>query len=265
MTRMNGMILTLLVVPGMLIASVPGGTAMSRKAAEFDPQGQQKLRLQRGEEYYQAGLRCVVEDGVQDYGNAARLYLKGAELGYAPAQYELASLYEQGLGIERDLKQAARWYRRAAEQGYAEAQNNLGRLYATGKGVARDDVEAARWYALATAQGDVEATSNLGALYLRGRGVPEDLTKAFDLFRQSAERGYGTAQNNLGLMFANGNGTARDYLQAWAWLDIAAEQMQAAAGIRDQVAAEMSAEELGRACDLAMEIRQRLVRKEGKE
>lgn len=257
--------LVVLTLAWPLSASVPAGQSAALPIAPPALKAQQELRRQQGEAYYQEGLRWVVGDGVQDYGNAAALYRKAAELGYAPAQYELASLYEQGLGVECDPEQAARWYRRAAEQGHVEAQNDLGTLYATGKGVPHNDSEAMRWYTLAAAQGDAEATSNLGAFYLRGRGVTEDPAKAFELFARSAEQGYGPAQNNLGLMYANGKGTARDYIRAWAWLDVAATQMRAASGIRDQVAAEMTAEELGRACDLAMEIRQRLAGKEEQE
>src|SRR5690606_23775577 len=38
------------------------------------------------------------------------------------AQFHVASLYHQGLGVDRDVRSAARWYRAAAEQGHADAQ-----------------------------------------------------------------------------------------------------------------------------------------------
>jgi hypothetical protein len=38
---------------------------------------------------------------------AAMYYLQAAQKGYAPAQYDLAYLYEQGLGVKQDLRQAA--------------------------------------------------------------------------------------------------------------------------------------------------------------
>ncbi len=76
---------------------------------------------------YLRGLQLADGDGVpKDPSAAAGFYRKAAEAGYAPAQHDLASLYESGLGVERDFKQAAIWYRKAADQGDAEAQNNLG-------------------------------------------------------------------------------------------------------------------------------------------
>ncbi|MCC8020790.1 MAG: sel1 repeat family protein, partial [Akkermansia sp.] len=47
----------------------------------------------------------------------------------------MGNCYENGYGVERDMKEAAHWYRKAAEQGNAEAQYRLGVCYANGWGV----------------------------------------------------------------------------------------------------------------------------------
>ena len=99
-------------------------------------------------------------------------------------------------------------------------------------------------------------------MYLQGRGVPRDLDQAFELFQKAAERGYAVAQNNLALMYANGQATARDFTWAYAWLDLAAEQLPACAELRDRIGEEMTAEDLVRARGLSMrkleEIAQRV-------
>jgi len=56
-------------------------------------------------------------------------YRRAADQGADYAQYSLATMYEEGNGVEQDFKQAARWYRQAAEHGNQQAQNNLGWLY----------------------------------------------------------------------------------------------------------------------------------------
>src|SRR5207247_4375042 len=63
---------------------------------------------------------------------------KAADQGYAQAQNNLGTLYENGEGVPKDLRKAAKLYQKAADQGYALAQNNLGLLYENGEGVPKD-------------------------------------------------------------------------------------------------------------------------------
>jgi hypothetical protein len=80
-------------------------------------------------------------------------YRTSAEQGNAEAQYNLAMLYDRGLGVERDDAEALKWYRKAAEQGYAKAQYNLGMMYYFGKGVPQDKEIGYQWVILASDQG----------------------------------------------------------------------------------------------------------------
>jgi TPR repeat protein len=59
----------------------------------------------------------VAAYNARSYSKAAELFLKAAELGYAPAQYNLGYCYKYGDGVPRDLTKSAEWYRKAAEQG----------------------------------------------------------------------------------------------------------------------------------------------------
>ena len=47
--------------------------------------------------------------------------------GYAEAQLNVASFYEEGKGVEKDEKEAIDWYKKAAKQGCATAQYFLGK------------------------------------------------------------------------------------------------------------------------------------------
>src|SRR5262249_55048374 len=46
--------------------------------------------------------------------SAAQWYQKAASQGYAPAQIDLGSLYEQGKGVPKDPQLALNWYRKAS-------------------------------------------------------------------------------------------------------------------------------------------------------
>ena len=87
-----------------------------------------------------------------------------AKQGDATAQFNLAAMYEQGLGVAQDDKTAVIWYTKAADQGYARAQNNLGLMYANGRGVAQDNKKAVEWLTKAAEQGNPKALKALASL-----------------------------------------------------------------------------------------------------
>ncbi len=84
-----------------------------------------------------------------DYAEAFEGFLVIAEEGDPAAQYNLAGMYEWGLGTALDNERALHWYNRAAEQGYPMAQLTLGIKLRHGFGVPRDDVAALMWYRIA--------------------------------------------------------------------------------------------------------------------
>ena len=72
----------------------------------------------KGLEYYFAG----------DYTKAVELYRKGAEQGYAKAQYNLALCYGKGEGVTENYSEAVKWLKKAAVQGDSGAINALKQL-----------------------------------------------------------------------------------------------------------------------------------------
>lgn len=81
---------------------------------------------------------------------ASTYLTKAATNGKNPdAQNMLGELIELGLGSESDSPNhtlAARWYRRAMRRGHARATYNLAALYEAGLGVGRDLERALRLY-----------------------------------------------------------------------------------------------------------------------
>ena len=135
--------------------------------------------------------RAGLKEGVAAYeaGDlplAVKEFRAAAEKGEADSQFNLALMYEKGIGVTKDEKEAVVWYRKSAEQGNAYAQFNLGVLYEHGRGCTVDFALANQWYRKASVQGDALAIGNLGMLYVRGDGVKADKIAGVALLLQSA-------------------------------------------------------------------------------
>jgi TPR repeat protein len=113
-------------------------------------------------------------------------FLAGAEEGHIDSQFNVALMYENGIGVDKDAKKALEWYRKASLQGSSAAQFNLGVLYENGRGTKVDFAAANEWYRAAAVQGDPLAIGNLGMLYIRGDGVPVNKVAGIALLLQSA-------------------------------------------------------------------------------
>jgi len=152
-----------------------------------------------------------------------RLHRKVAGQGTPAAQFNIGSLYQNGLGVEQDYAEAMRWFRKAADQGYREAQYSIGILYRYGQGVAQDYAKAMRWYRKAADQGYANAQAGVGVLYQSGLGVARDFAEAMRWYRKAADQGYPIAQHNLGLLYESGLGVARDIDEAQKWMQKAVD------------------------------------------
>lgn len=164
-----------------------------------------------------------------DYAEAYRNWLPLAEQGNAAAQYNVALLYEDGLGVAQNYARAAHWYRLSAEQGDVDAQFSLGLMYNVGRGVPQDHVQAVYWYRQAAVQGDANAQFNLGAMYNNGHGVVQNSVQAMYWFNLAAEQGHPAVDEALAtISIAEAYATADaaydrgDYAEAYRlWLPFA--------------------------------------------
>ena len=119
---------------------------------------------------------------------AYKEFREAAEKGHADSQYNVALMYEKGIGVAKDEKQAVLWYGKSAAQGNSAAQFNLGVMYENGHGTAVDFAKANEWYRKASVQGDPLAIGNLGMLYVRGQGVKENKTAGMALLLVSVAK-----------------------------------------------------------------------------
>lgn len=115
---------------------------------------------------------------------------QAASMGYPPAQFHLARLYETGgPGIVKDPVEARRWTEQAARGGEAKAMHNLALYYYEGTGIAKDPAKAAQWFRRAADKGLTDSQYNLGRLYEDGVGVPKDLAEAYRWYSRAANSG----------------------------------------------------------------------------
>lgn len=99
-----------------------------------------------------------LEDGCKamhgrDYERAVRVLGPLAKQGNAVAQFNLAVMLDEGLGLPQNYDQAFKWYRRAAEQGLVEAMYVTSYFYRQGRGRQQNTVEALKWINLAASAG----------------------------------------------------------------------------------------------------------------
>ena len=197
-----------------------------------------------------------------DYATAMLLWEPLAISGDAAAQFNIGSLYYNGLGVTKDVETGIDWYLQSSEQGYQKAkkqiqvilvtadklvrmgfhsngmerlkpladygnpvaQTYLGTLYENGTGVGEDTSIAYDWYKRAVDQGYALAQTNLGNLYYTGRGVPHNIEQALKYFKLAAKQGEPNGQFNLGILHQNGEGVPQSYEEAIKYFKLAADQ-----------------------------------------
>ncbi|QOW47306.1 MULTISPECIES: tetratricopeptide repeat protein [Acinetobacter] len=89
---------------------------------------------------------------------------KAAKAGQPAAQFYLATRYQSGNGVSKDLKEAFSLFKAAADQGISAAQLNVGRMYADGIGVSKNEASARQYFEKAASHGDNRASFNLAVM-----------------------------------------------------------------------------------------------------
>jgi localization factor PodJL len=120
---------------------------------------------------------------------------RAANLGYPPAQFYLAKLYEGGdAGLQKDVSQARAWTQRAAENGDRKAMHNLALYYFEGTGGPKNLTVAAQWFRRAADLGLVDSQFNLARLYQGGFGVAQNAAEAYKWYLIAARAGDGESR-----------------------------------------------------------------------
>ena len=94
---------------------------ISQRAME----GQPKSMCEFGTMYKKEGYWIVQSDE-----DASNWWLKSAEMGYAPCQFNIGAAYLVGSGIEKDLSKAKYWLQKAIDSSYEKYSKSAKVLYA---------------------------------------------------------------------------------------------------------------------------------------
>ena len=87
--------------------------------------GHPKSMCEFGTMYMKEGYWIVQSDE-----SAIEMWLKSAELGYAPCQFNMGAAYLSGTVIEKDLLKAKYWLRKAIDSTYTKYSKVSKQLYA---------------------------------------------------------------------------------------------------------------------------------------
>lgn len=142
----------------------------------------------------------------------------GFESTRALAQYWLAKMFEDGVGVGKSHEKAIQFLQAAAKNGSYPAQYDLGNLFNAGVGgMPLDKARACELFELAANRGHTQAMHNVGYCYQTGSGGKKDNQKAIHYYAQAAEAGEVRSARNLGLLFGQLGEAEKSYF----WLRVA--------------------------------------------
>jgi TPR repeat protein len=103
--------------------------------------------------------------GKEELSRQAQAHEKGCKKGDAGECFNLALVYQQGLGgVTKNEALAATFFQKACDKGHLDACNNLGIAYAEGQGVPRDPKLAVAFFDKSCKANDANASLVLAAL-----------------------------------------------------------------------------------------------------
>ena len=189
-------------------------------ACQGDPEAQYTLGL-----VYVSGNGDPSKQTAENSEKAVEWFRKAAENNHVKAQFILATCYDTGEGVVKDLTEAIKWYKKAAEQGSPEAQYNLGCLFYEGVDGIKNQSDGLKLLQQSADQGFQKSILALQQLYKSNLELRPEFQAAKTFFTTTlakAESGDSDAQYNLGKLYETGNGTTQDSKEAVKWYSKAA-------------------------------------------
>ncbi len=127
----------------------------------------------------------------------------------------MAQLYREGLGVDKDVEKARELYHRAYDAGYTDAMVLCGDTYLEGTADTEPDYKNALvCYQKAVFRRCPYASYRLGWLYHEGLGVEPDSAKAWNYYQQAFAMQYPDAMADVGVFYRDGIMVAKDYAKA---------------------------------------------------
>lgn len=148
--------------------------------------------------------------------------------------YDLAVMYWEGKGAEKNLGEALKWIRASAEAGNNRSMRELAEMYLKGELVPKDEAKALEWLTKAFEKNSwlyeedddhldaaTEAMYSLANIYYADEDYSpgcdkslEDKKRAFELFQELDEHGFNDVKYRIARMYERGEYVAQDKLKA---------------------------------------------------
>lgn len=185
--------------------------------------------------YALGGLHYRGQGVINNYERAFELYTMAANDIKRPnffAVYELAKMYRDGIGTEKDLGAADQHFIKAyngfckLEEGTKDdkLQYRLGQMNLTGTGTKVNLQNTCYYFEKSAKLENVNAMYGLGKLYLNNKFEGYDVKKAAKWLFEASERGHDYAQYTLGKLFLKGDLVRKEVAYGIKLLEQSAEQ-----------------------------------------
>ena len=208
-------------------AAIVGNGCTPEQAAEAA--GMFRMAADAGFPDAQFGLAEMMFNGIgmeRDIAGAKDLYQKAADGGNIPALFRLGGILSEVEGME-DLPKAFSCMRRCGEARFPPAFGVLGDMFYYGVGTKADPKEAINWYRLASAAGDAGSMFKVGCMCRSGIGTEKDDDAADAMFMVSAQAGIPEAQFEVGYAMYSGR-MGGDKSDAAKWYSKCADRIPTA-------------------------------------
>lgn len=153
-------------------------------------------------------------------GNKA-LFAQNEELAKKGSVFSnmlIASCYQNGLGVAKDVNKAIPYLTAAAEKNCVPAQRDLGMILINDKKA----MEAAPWFKRGSENGDIPCTFYYGKLLVEGLGVKANKKEGANYLLKAADSGFPQAMYYVGNCYMSGDGLTKNAEQAVKWYKLAA-------------------------------------------
>lgn len=162
------------------------------------------LRAKRGGYDYLSQQAHGTDQGIS-YHHVYQQLLSKAQLGDSVAQFDIAQMYQQGLGVDKSVVQALKYYQLAAAQKDLPAEYQLGVLYLQGdEGLEPNYTVGMEWLTDAAFKGNCYAQYALARIYEQGFKDPTgreviapDYKRSLAMYQLASANHYGVAQFRL--------------------------------------------------------------------
>lgn len=195
---------------------------------------------------------------MKDYSLAMQLLLPLAESGDLDAQHLVGLMFRDGNGASANLEEAIMWFKKSAEQGEGYSQFEIAKIFFQGKYPSKEERDGTKWIARIAESGSANAQFLIGDFFMKAEGGIQDYKEAMKWMRLAANQGDSRAFLGIGLMYINGNGVELDLVQLYLWTLLADMNGCDTAQILEEIAGNMTSDQIKEARQLAAEFQEKL-------